>query len=135
MEVKLKTKLKIDGHGISIEYQKKHIKQLIVRFGGCTVMLFSTGNFRVMGKDVENEFDAMQYVFQVTGELPQIDLQTMVATHRYPFKINLNKLSNAIKPQPYYNAEHFLAVSFTKYIKPMHVNVFASLLQYAVLKT
>jgi hypothetical protein len=74
----------------------------------------------------ENEFDAMQYILQVTGELPQIDLQTMVATHWHPFKIKLHKLSDTIQPTPYYNAEHFPAVSITKNINPTHVNVFAS---------
>ena len=55
--------------------------------------------------------------------IPDIVLQTMTASYAYPYRINLNKLSELV--ECHYNPESFPAVQIRRY-KPIHVNVFAS---------
>ena len=78
-----------------------------------------------MGKidDLSAHFNIFSVTSLVQHTYPQITFQTMTAAYAYPYRINLNKLSQVI--ECHFNPESFPAVQIRRY-KPIHVNVFAS---------
>src|SRR5271167_1149849 len=99
--------------------------QLVIRFvNGGTMLVFTSGKFRVMGRidDLDAHFNAY-CITLLYDDIPDIKLQTMTACFTYPHRINLPLLADNIESQ--YSAERFPAVHVRKY-KPINVNVFAS---------
>src|SRR3981189_289507 len=110
-----------------VQYHQKQPEQLVIKFDdGCTMLIFKSGKFRIMGGKID-ELTAHCNIISVTckhhNNIPEIILQTMTLVYSYSHPIKLAKLSTLIKC--YFNTECFPAVQITKF-KPIHVNVFAS---------
>ena len=89
-----------------------------------TIMIFSSGKFRIMG--LVDELDATCKVYGVFAKLgfefPNITLQTMTVKLKLN-PVNLYAVSDKIKSK--LDLEIFPALMITKY-KPVSVNLFAS---------
>lgn len=108
----------------------KHPFQLTIKDvdSSITLLLFANGNFRLMGCKNDDDYEALCVLYKFTklidkGQLPCLILQSMTVKAKYPFHINLYKLSDLI--ESFLELELFPALTITKY-KPVKVNVFAT---------
>ena len=87
-----------------------------------TVVLFKSGNFRVMGciDDMEAALLLAKYF---DNQYPEIYLQSYTCTAKLGFSVNLYKLSKCNNTR--FDPELFCAVRMTKY-NPISVNVFST---------
>jgi TATA-box binding protein (TBP) (component of TFIID and TFIIIB) len=101
------------------------IPMIVLKDKESTIMLFSSGKFRIMGSMVD-ELEAIckaYGVFSKLGlEVSFVTLQTMTVKLKFE-PINLYLLSNLIQSR--LDLEIFPALMVTKY-KPVSVNVFAT---------
>jgi TATA-box binding protein (TBP) (component of TFIID and TFIIIB) len=97
--------------------------QLVIKDDKGTLVLFSSGKFRVMGciDELDATFLAYKYIEQLTDDYPDIIIQSYTSVAKLGHNVDLNKLS-ACKDTKY-EPEIFAAVRMSKY-KPISVNVF-----------
>jgi TATA-box binding protein (TBP) (component of TFIID and TFIIIB) len=98
--------------------------QLVIKDEKGTIVLFSSGKFRVMGciDELDATFLAYKYIEQFTSDdYPDISIQSFTSVAKLEHDVNLNKLAQCNDTN--YQPEIFAAVRMTKY-KPLSVNVF-----------
>ena len=91
-----------------------------------TVVLFSSGSFRVMGcvDAIEASFLAFHYIDQINcDDIPEIYSQSYTSRTKLGYNVNLLKLCQCEKTL--YEPELFAAVRMLKY-NPVSVNVFST---------
>ena len=118
-----KLKRPINLKAVNAVNSKLYVKprQLVIKDEKGTLILFSSGDFRVMGcvDAVEASFLAFKYV----DDFPEIYSQSYTCTAKLGFPVNLYKLSQCHNTKFY--PELFGAVRMTKY-NPVSVNVFST---------
>jgi TATA-box binding protein (TBP) (component of TFIID and TFIIIB) len=121
-----KLKNRINLKEINVPNSKYHLipHQLVIKDDKGTLVLFSSGKFRVMGciDELEATFLAYKYIEQFTSDdYPDISIQSFTSVAKLGHDVNLNKLAHCNDTD--YYPEIFAAVRMTKY-KPLSVNVF-----------
>ncbi len=105
-------------------YAKPH--QLVIKDEMGTLILFSSGRFRIMGcvDAVDAHFLALKYTFDIDSEdIPDIISQSYTCALKLGYNVNLYKLSQF--SDTLYEPELFGAIRMTKY-NPVSVNVFST---------
>ena len=123
-----KLKQSINLRDLNVPKSKYHVRpqQLVIKNENGTVILFSSGRFRVMGcVDVlEATCLALKYVDMIDYDnVPEIYSQSYTSRAKLDYNINLTKLSKC--DNTLYEAELFPAVRMLKY-NPVSVNVFST---------
>ena len=100
--------------------------QLVIKDKNGTLILFSSGKFRVMGcvDALDASFLAFKYLMNIDGEdYPEIYSQSYTSSAKLGYCVNLSKLSKS--DNTLYIPELFAAVRMNKY-NPISVNVFST---------
>jgi len=123
-----KMKHPINLKSLNVPNSKLHARphQLVIKDKNGTVILFSSGRFRVMGcvDAVEASCLAFKYTFLIdSNDIPEIYSQSYTSHTKLKYDVNLHKLSQC--DDTFYEAELFAAVRMLKY-NPVSVNVFSS---------
>jgi TATA-box binding protein (TBP) (component of TFIID and TFIIIB) len=123
---KLKNPIKLNE--INVPNSRYHTvpNQLVIKDDKGTLILFSSGKFRVMGciDEVEAVFLAYKYIEQITSDdYPDIFVQSYTSVAKLGHVVNLSRLAQCIDTS--YHPELFGAVRMTKY-KPISINVFST---------
>ena len=102
-----------------------HPRQLIIKDEECTILLFPSGKFRVMGccDEMEAALLLYKYAAYFTYELPETSLQSMSFKIDFKTPVNLYKLSNLVRSR--LELELFSGLMIDHYL-PVSVNVFAN---------
>ena len=121
-----KLKNPIDLKKINVPSSKYHSlpSQLVIKDNKGTIILFSSGKFRVMGciDELEATFLAYKYIEQISSDdYPDISIQSFTSVTKLGYDVNLDKLAEC--ENTLYTPELFAAVRVTKY-NPVSVNVF-----------
>jgi TATA-box binding protein (TBP) (component of TFIID and TFIIIB) len=111
---------------INVPNSKYHLipHQLVIKDEKGTLVLFTSGKFRVMGciDELEATFLAYKYIEQVcSDDYPDISIQSYTSVAKLGHDVNLYKLAQC--KDTIYEPEIFAAVRMSKY-KPISVNVF-----------
>src|SRR5438552_1279282 len=123
-----KLKQPINLKSLNVPNSILHVRphQLVIKTSKGTLILFSSGRFRVMGcvDAVEASCLAFKYTFLIdSNDIPEIYSQSYTSTVKLGYKINLHALSQC--DDTFYEPELFAAVRMLKY-NPVSVNVFSS---------
>ena len=102
--------------------------QLIIKDVAGTLIIFSSGKYRLMGFKAEDDLEATCVVYKYTKfidpeYMPSLALQSMTLKAHFGQCINLHKLSEMIESR--LELELFPCLTIIKY-KPASVNVFAT---------
>ena len=105
-----------------------HPFQLIIKDEKCTLLFFTSGNYRVMGFKTDDEWEASLVVYKYTksinkNHVPILTLQSMTVKSKFDKPVDLNKLSTLIKSQL---ELQLLPVLTITHFKPITVNVFST---------
>jgi len=120
-----KLKNPIDLKKINVPNSKYYLipHQVVIKDEKGTLILFSSGKFRVMGciDELDATFLAYKYIEQLTDDYPDIVIQSYTSVAKLGHSVDLNKLATC--NDTLYEPEIFAAVRMSKY-KPISVNVF-----------
>src|SRR6266566_422266 len=101
-------------------------RQLVIKNEKRTLILFSSGRFKIMGcvDELDAHFLALKYTFDIDcDDIPDIYSQSYTSSAKLGYVVNLNKLSHC--KHTLYEPELFGALRMTKY-NPVSVNVFST---------
>jgi len=117
---------------INVKLSCKLPQQLIVRFKGCTLLLFNSGQFRIMGKvSIESAFIHLESIHYIYSDIIiplHLVSQTVVSQFDISLcPINLHHISQIYKHDKNvrFECELFPALSL-HFWSPIHVNVFSN---------
>lgn len=110
-----------------ITYQRRAPHQIVVRYSSFSFLLFSSGNFRFMGRLTHNHAcDTLDSIITVLNT--RIINHPIAVSHTLTFNLgytlNLSNVANHITDCTY-EPELFPALSINAY-KPTHINIFST---------
>lgn len=94
-------------------------RQYVVKCPNCTLVIFQTGNCRIMGCKTEINFKKLPYKIQNLG------IQSVTVTDNLHRSVHLYKLKEKLGIEAMFEPELFPGLRYEKY-NPLCVNVFAS---------
>lgn len=109
-----------------IKYSTSRPSQIIIKYDYCTLLLFSSGNFRIMGKctNVEEIINPLVSALQTFISLDPFCVSQTVVCKLASTSLNLHYYVNHI-PTAMFECELFPALSIA-YFNPLHVNLFST---------
>lgn len=102
-----------------MEFPYSKPQQIVDRTKKHTVLIFKSGNCRIMGCKKPIRMQDLQY------NIKNIKIQSITVTANVEQKINLYLLNEKLKHQCMYEPELFPAMRYLKY-NPLCVNIFSS---------